>query len=452
MMDMSSRPARRARRWRIPLALLLGIGLLAATGTAAQPTGPPLVYHAPLDAAINPATADYLAGAIDRAERENARLLLVQLDTPGGLVASTREIVDRILNADIPVAVWVGPAGAWAASAGTFITMSADVAAMAEGASIGAAHPVGIDGGSDGDGGPSPQVEKTVNFLAQWAREIANARDRNADWAERAVRQSVTAGAQTALEQNIIDRVAPSRDALLAQLDGAPLSDGRTLHTENARVETLSMGWPERLRNTLSNPNLTYVLLLVGLVALVMEILSPGLGLGLIVGGLSLFLAALGLNALPVNLVGMGLLLFGLALMVVDVYYTATNGILAAGGVVALGIGSMTLFDFQGLERPAFQLEWWVIALTLGAIGGLFGLIIVKGVFSQRPQPVLGAQQLVGSTGRVTRAPQPEQDGLASVEGEYWRIRSDDDLKEHDIVEVTDMESGRLVVRRAGDD
>lgn len=445
------------RRWRwglIGLALVL-LSVSMTGGQEPQPTSAPLVYRLPLDASINPATADFLLRAVERAEQDNARLLLVQLDTPGGLVASTREIVDRFLNADVPIAVWVGPAGAWAASAGTFITMSAHVAAMAEGASIGAAHPVNIGGGSDGDddnGDSDPRTEKTVNFLAQWAREIANARDRNADWAELAVRQSVTAGAQTAQEENIIDRIAPSSDALLAQLDGVTLSNGRTLETADARVETLSMSWRETLRNQLSNPNIVYVLMLVGLFAFVLEILSAGIGLGLIVGGLSLALAILGLNVLPVNIVGIVLLVFGMGLMISDVYYAQTNGILTGGGVIALAIGSVTLFNFQGIEQPAFNLNWWVIVLTLGSISGLFGVIVVKGVFSQREQPELGSEQLVGSTGYVRRPPETDQDGLASVEGEYWRIRSDDVLHADDEVRVTGIQSGRLIVQRAEGD
>jgi len=443
---------RRGRWILICLALAL-ISVSPADAQDAQAPSAPVIYQLSLDASINPATADYLLRAVDRAEADNARLLLVQLDTPGGLVTSTREIVDRFLNAEVPIAVWVGPAGAWAASAGTFITMSANVAAMAEGTSIGAAHPVNIGGGSNGDGNDGegetdPQTEKTVNFLAQWAREIASARDRNADWAELAVRQSVTAGAETAQAENIIDRIAASSDALLAQLDGAHLADGRTLQTSDARVESLSMSWRETLRNQLSDPNIVYVLLLVGLFAFVLEILSAGIGLGLIVGGLSLALAILGLNVLPVNLVGIVLLGFGMALMIGDVFYAQTNGILTGGGVIALAIGSVTLFDFQDIEQPALNLNWWVIVLTIGTISGLFGLVVVKGIFSQREQPDLGAQQLLGSIGFVTRPPETDQDGLATVEGEYWRIRSDDVLHSDDEIEVTDMKEGRLIVRR----
>lgn len=449
----------RRGRWILVCLALALVSVSPAGGQDAQAPTAPVIYQLSLDASINPATADYLLRAVDRAEADNARLLLIQLDTPGGLVTSTREIVDRFLNAEVPIAVWVGPAGAWAASAGTFITMSANVAAMAEGTSIGAAHPVNIGGGSNGDnsdnsdnsddGETDPRTEKTVNFLAQWAREIANARDRNADWAELAVRQSVTAGAETAKAENIIDRIAASSDTLLAQLDGVQLADGRTLETSDARVESLSMSWRETLRNQLSDPNIVYVLLLVGLFAFVLEILSAGIGLGLIVGGLSLALAILGLNVLPVNLVGIVLLGFGMALMIGDVFYAQTNGILTAGGVVALAIGSVTLFDFQDIEQPALNLNWWVIVLTIGTISGLFGLVVVKGIFSQREQPELGAEQLVGSTGFVTRPPETDQDGMASVEGEYWRIRSDDVLHADDEIRVTDIQSGRLIVERA---
>jgi membrane-bound serine protease (ClpP class) len=442
----------------------LGQGSSAPAAVSAPP-GP--IYYLAVKASINPITKDYIVRHIAQAEREGASLVVLQLDTPGGLVSSTKEIVDAMLNAKVPVVVWVGPAGAWAASAGTFITMAAHVAVMARGATIGAAHPVNIGGsapGSPNEESPQPQekdnqgnppqeksggdavAEKITNFTAEWAREIAKVRGRDPDWAEQAVRSSVTAGWEEALERRIIDLVADSRGELLQELNGYTLSDGRALVTEGAALVEMPMSWRERMLNYLADPNLVYLLLTIGLLALTYEFLSPTIGLGFIVGGISLLLAFMGLQILPVNLVGLALILFGVLLMVLDAF-TPTHGILTTGGVVSLLAGSFTLFE---IPDPALQLSMWNILVTVGSITALFVFVIGKGLLAQKRVPVTGIEGMVGAVGVAKEPLRSAGRGRVLVHGEYWWAEPADEqlISPGEEVVVERVEGGKLIVRR----
>lgn len=417
---------------------------MGGTLSSARPEGE--IVHAQLKASINPVTKDYVLRVLRFAREEGASMVILQLDTPGGLVSSTKDIVDAILNSPIPIVVYVGPAGAWAASAGTFITMAAHVAAMAKGAAIGAAHPVGLGGGSEEE---SPAAEKTVNFLAQWAREIAEKRGRDPDWAEQAVRSSKTLGWEEALERRIIDLAVDDFQDLLRQLDGYQLPDGRTLHTSGVPLTEIPMSWREQMLNYLADPNVVFILFLLGLYALIFEFINPGIGIGLIVGGICLLLAFLGLQILPVNLVGVGLILFGALLMVLDVFYTPTNGILTTGGVVSLLVGAFTLFDFQGIERSVFELAWWNVLLTVGVVTAFFVFLVAKGLLAQRKQPAVGMEAMIGAVGHAKAPLGPGREGLVLVHGEYWRALSQEPIHEGEEVEVVAVQDGRLVVKRA---
>jgi len=451
---MANKAIIRRSRWVLVLVSALMLTL------AGQAETPRPIHLLSLKASINPITKDYLVGHIERAGRE-ASLLIIQLDTPGGLVSSTKDIVDAILNSKIPIVVWVGPAGAWAASAGTFITMAAHVAAMARGATIGAAHPVSIGGGPggeeppQGEGDKSPEgekkresgdavSEKITNFTAEWAREIAKVRGRDPDWAEAAVRTSTTSGWEEALEHRIIDLVADSLGELLEKLDGYKLADGRTLVTEGVAVVDMPMSWQQQLLNYLADPNLVYILLTIGLLALTYEFLSPTIGIGFIVGGISLLLAFMGLQILPVNLVGLGLILFGVLLMVLDVF-TPTHGILTTGGVISLLVGSFTLFD---IPDPALQLSLWNVLATVGVITALFVFVIGKGLLAQKRMPVTGIEGMIGSIGVVKEEINPK--GRVLVKGEYWWAVSADGqpIPEGEEIIVENVEHGRLLVRR----
>jgi membrane-bound serine protease (ClpP class) len=433
-----------------------------AEGQALSPRGP--IYLLTLKGSVNPITKDYLVRHIQQAQLERASLVIIQLDTPGGLVSSTKEIVDVILNSEVPIVVWVGPAGAWAASAGTFITLAAHVAAMAKGATIGAAHPVSIGGSAPGEA-PQPQQpsegeegkeaqksqqdavsEKITNFTAEWARQIAEVRGRDPDWAEQAVRSSVTAGWEEALERRIVDLVADSLGELLEKLNGYTLPDGQVIVTEGVALVERPMSWREQMLNYLADPNLVYILLTLGLLALTYEFLSPTIGLGFVVGGISLLLAFMGLQVLPVNIVGLGLIVFGVLLMVLDAF-TPTHGILTTGGVISLLVGSFTLFD---IPDPALQLSLWNILVTVGGITAIFVFVIGKGLLAQKRAPVTGLEGMVGAVGVAKEPLSAHRRGRVLVHGEYWWAVPVDEnpIAAGEEVIVERVESGKLYVRR----
>ncbi|MCR4391713.1 MAG: nodulation protein NfeD [Candidatus Acetothermia bacterium] len=415
----------------LAVLFLVGPGLLAAGSE---------VVKLVLDGTVNPATSAYILRGLRVAERAGAALVVLELDTPGGLDSAMKEIMEGILASKVPVVVWVGPAGARAASAGTFILLAADVAAMARGTSVGAAHPVAITGEAPQE--EDPMAQKIVNDAAARIRSVAELRGRNADWAERAVRESATATAPEALDLGIIDLVADSIPELLAHLDGLILRDGRVLRTQGLPVREVGMSLKDRFFSYLADPNLVYILLMVGLYGLIYEFFTPGIGLGLIVGGTSLLLALLGLQILPISLVGIGLILFGVLLMVLDAF-TPTNGLLTAGGVVSLLIGSFSLFD---IESPVIGLSWVTVAATVGTLTLIFLFIVSKGLLAQRhrPRPLT---TMVGLAGVAKEDLSPE--GWVVVKGEYWRARAQGEpIHKGDRVTVVAQEGRHLVVRR----
>ncbi|RLE30481.1 nodulation protein NfeD [Candidatus Acetothermia bacterium] len=419
------------------MRVFLVLAVLLALASAA-PAGEVVVLS--VDGSINPATKDYLLRGLDLAAREGAELVVFQLDTPGGLDSSMKDMVEAILDSEVPVVVWVGPPGARAASAGTFILLAADVAAMAHGTSVGAAHPVTLTGENPEE--EDPMAKKMVNDAASRIRAIAELRGRNADWAERAVRESVTATATEALELGIIEVIADSLPELLGKLEGYELPDGRVLHPQGLPVREVRMTLKDRLFSYLADPNLVYILLMLGLYGLIYEVFSPGIGLGLVMGGISLLLALLGLQVLPINLVGVGLILFGVLLMVLDAF-TPTNGILTTGGVVSLIIGSFSLFNIQS---PVIGLSWVTVAATVGTLTLILVFIVSKGLLAQR-HPARPLTTLAGLTGVAKGDLAPE--GWVLVRGEYWRARCEGPpAKAGDEVVVLGKEGRRLIVRR----
>ncbi len=398
------------------------------------------VVRLSLDGTVNPATSGYVVRGIEGANRTGASLVVLVLDTPGGLDAAMKEIVEAILASQVPVVVWVGPPGARAASAGTFILLAGDVAAMARGTSTGAAHPVALTGEGGKDDGPT--VQKAVNDAAARIRSVAELRGRNADWAERAVRESATATATEALDLGVIELLADSFPELISLLDGYTLRDGRTLRTAGLPVREVGMTFKERLFSYLADPNLVYILLLLGLYGLIYEFFTPGIGIGLVGGGISLLLALLGLQVLPISLVGLGLVLFGVLLMVLDAF-TPTDGVLTVGGVVSLLIGSFSLFELEGTP---LRLSWITVAATVGALTLILLLVVSKGLLAQRrgPRPLT---TMVGLTGVAKDDLQPE--GWVLVKGEYWRaLAQGEPVRKGERVRVVAQEGSRLIVRR----
>jgi len=421
--------------------LLLPIALVLAVSFGLGLSSAPIV-RLTISGSINPISRDYLLRGIEEGESVGAPLIVIELDTPGGLEGSMRDIVSAELSSPVPIAVFVFPKGARAASAGTFITIAADIAAMAPGTNIGAAHPVGLIGSSQGEEG-STETEKAANDAAAFARSIAERRGRNVEWAEKSVLESSALSAQEALQNGVIDLIAEDLDDLLEKLDGYELPDGRILSTEGANVMTIKPTLRERLLSLLADPNLVYILFILGLYGLIYEFFHPGIGFGLAAGGVCLLLALFGLQILPVNVVGVVLILFGIGLIVLDAF-TPTNGILTGGGVVSLLAGSFTLFD---IPDRAVGLSWGTIIAVVGVTTGLFAFVISKGLLIQRKPVVTGKEALVGKKGVVRRELNP--DGTVFINGEYWRARSLSGRIPSGIeVVVERIEGGTLIVQR----
>lgn len=372
-----------------------------------------------IDGAINPVVASYIHRSIEKAANEKAACLLIHLNTPGGLLASTRVIVGDILESPVPVIVYVSPAGAHAGSAGVFITLAADIAVMAPGTNIGAAHPVNMQGAS----ADTIMSSKATNDAAAFIRTIAEYRKRNLDWAEEAVRQSVAITAKEALQKNIIDLIVANDRDLLNGIDGKTIMrDSSTfiLHTKEATIQNLEMGFTEKMLNLVSDPDIAYILLMLGLFGLIFELFNPGIIFPGIIGFISLVLAFYALNTLPVNYAGLALIIFGVALLLLEIKIVS-HGMLAIGGIAALLIGSLMLI------RPDSTLELARISRALifssVAVTTCFFLFVVgMGLKAQREKPVTGIDGMIGETGEALDALDPS--GRVQVHGETWNAIS----------------------------
>lgn len=399
------------------------------------------VMVARVEGAIDPATAGYVVAAIRHAEAANAELLVLEIDTPGGLMEAMRNITGAMLNATVPVAVHVTPAGARAASAGAFICAASHVAAMAPGTHLGAAHPVGVGGAMD-----SIMSGKAVNDAAAQIRALAAQRGRDPAWYERSVRESVSATAQEARELGVIDLLARDRDELLRLLDGRTVTVGdstKVLATRDASVQEVPMGLRFRLLHQLANPNLAYIFLILGFYGLYFELSNPGSILPGVVGGILLLLGLFALQMMPVNYVGVLLIAFAMLLFLAEVKITS-HGLLTLGGVVALVLGSLMLFDTaEEVYRVSLSVIVPVVAVTLA----FFVFAVGAGIRAQRRRPTTGAVGLVGARGVVTEDLSPS--GKVFVEGELWFATSDERVEKGAEVIVARVDGMRLTVRRA---
>jgi membrane-bound serine protease (ClpP class) len=396
-----------------------------------------------VDATINPAIANFIHSAIEKAGKEKAQCLIIHLNTPGGLLKSTRNIVGDIIDSPVPVVVYVSPAGAQAGSAGVFITLCAHVAAMTQGTNIGAAHPVGMQSGMD-----TTMSEKVTNDAVAFIRTIAEKRGRNADWAENAVRNSVSVTATVALQQKIIDLIANDDQELLQQLDGrtVQLSVGVvTLHTKSVKVKEYEMSFIEKLLNILSDPNIAYILLMLGFYGLMFELYSPGAILPGIVGVICLILAFYSLNTLPINYAGLALILFALLLFILEIKI-ASHGLLAIGGIVSLLLGSMMLIR-RG-AGPIGQISWTVIISSVVVTTLFFLFVIGMGLKAQRLKPFTGSESMIGETGEAKENLNPS--GMVFLHGELWQAESVGEvIQQGERVRVKSMKGFKLFVERA---
>ncbi len=420
---------------------LTGFGLSWAFATATRSdstTRPVLVIQ--VEGVIGPSSADYITSAIKQADRELAQALVIELDTPGGLDLSMRSIIKEMLAAERPIVVYVSPSGARAASAGAFITLAAHVAAMAPGTNIGAAHPVNMGGQMDKE-----MNKKVTNDAAAYIRTIAVKRGRNVEWAEDAVRKSVSATEKEALKLKVIDLVAENLDDLLATLDGRTLTTARgkvVLHTQGVEVKRIDMGLRDKVLKVISDPTIAYILLMLGLAGLYFELSTPGAILPGILGGICLILAFYAFQTLPINYAGLLLILLAIILFIAEVK-VASHGLLAAGGIAAMILGSMMLIK---RSVPFLRISMTAILLTTGATAAFFVFIVTMALKAQRRKTTTGVEGLIGQIGTARTPLRPE--GRIFVGGELWSARCEEGAEPGEKVRVRAVSGLMLDVSR----
>ena len=419
-------------------AAVVGVGLLLLAGATPAPAASPPVATIRIEGVISPVTLRLVEAALTRAQATGAQALVLELDTPGGLERSMRAICQRLLNAEIPVIVWVGPTGARAASAGVFITLAAHVAAMAPATNIGAAHPVAVGGSVDKE-----SMRKIENDAAAFVRTIAAERGRNADWAEKAVRQSVSITEREAAKLGVIDLVAESIPDLLQKVHGRTVKTVKgtvTLATRDAVASPIEIGVRDRFLNAITDPNVAYVLMMLGTLGLIFELSNPGVVLPGVVGGISLILAFFAFQSLPINFAGMLLILFAIVLFIAEVK-VVSHGVLAIGGAVAMALGSLMLYD---APEAGFRVSWLVLVPTVVVTSAIFAFALTAGVRALGRRPQLGAEALVGRIGTASEALTPE--GHIKLHGEIWRAVADRDVPAGTAVRVVAVDGLTLRV------
>ncbi len=424
------------------LILSLFLSLLLASALAVP--GEAQEKHAAvikINDVITPAIADYISRSIEQATKEKAACLIIQMDTPGGLDLSMRDIIKDIMNAEIPVIVYVGPSGARAASAGAIITIAADIAAMAPSTNIGAAHPVAVGGGKM----DRTMAEKVENDAVAYVKSIAQKKGRNVDWAVRAVRDSVSIPETEALKLKVIDLVAKDLNELLEKIDGKTVEKPKgaiKLATKGLKIQELEMGFRQRFLATLSNPNIAYILMMIGMVGLYFELAHPGAVFPGVIGGICLILAFFAFRTLPVNYAGVLLILLGIFLFIAEIKI-ASYGLLTMGGLISLAIGSIMLFDSP---VPFLRASFTVIIPTVLATAAFFIFVVAAALKAQLARPTTGSEGIVGEIGVAKTRLAP--DGKVFVHGEWWNAYADEGIEPEEKVRVLKHEGLKLKVER----
>ncbi|HSG90899.1 MAG TPA: nodulation protein NfeD [Pseudomonadales bacterium] len=481
-----TRPSRRRLPYLALLTLSLpgAIVLAADTRPDASDTGRPEVRVIALEGAVGPASADWIIRNLQEARDAAAELLVIRMDTPGGLDAAMRDIIKAILDSDVPVATFVTPSGSRAASAGTYILYASHIAAMAPATNLGAATPVSIGGGggplpmpgtsprpgepqepegadeardgsdAPGAGAPVPATameRKAINDAVAYIRGLAELRGRNADWAEAAVRSAASLSAREALELGVVDLVVADLGALLTAVDGREVvlaRGARTLATRDARITHVAPDWRSRFLATITDPNVAYILLMIGIYGLILEFYSPGLGIAGVTGAICLLIGAYALQMLPVNYVGLALIAVGIALMVLEAF-TPSFGAFGVGGVIAFALGSVLLIDS---DVPAYRISLPVIGAFVAASAGLCIFVIGAALRARAERVVSGREAILGA--EAVALEDFRGDGRVRLQGEVWRARSEQPVVRGEALRVTDLDG--LVVQvappRAEDD
>jgi membrane-bound serine protease (ClpP class) len=422
------------------LALLAAVLMSPGISQASAGT----VHVITIDASINPATADFIHQGIQRASEDGAVCLVIRLNTPGGLLKSTRDIVSDLLTADIPVIVYVSPAGAQSASAGAFITLAAHIAAMTPGTNIGAAHPVGMQGGEK----DSIMNEKATNDAAAFIRTISEKRHRNVKWAEDAVRKSISITETEALKDSVIDLIAATVPELLEKIDGRTVTVNNSkvvLATKNAAIKDFEMDWKIKILDLLSDPNIAYILFLLGVYGLMFELYNPGAIAPGVIGVISLILAFYSMHTLPVNYAGVALIIVGIILFLLEIKITS-YGLLTIGGLISLLLGSIMLIRSDS-ALEFVSLSWSVIIPAIVTTAGFFLFAVGMGIRAQRRKPSTGIEGIVGETGETISELNPE--GQARVHGEIWRaVSAEGTIPAGTKITVERVNNLQLTVRR----
>ena len=443
-------------------AVALVVSSLAAS---AEEANSKLALTISVDGAIGPATARYVKDALTKASERHAEVVVLRMNTPGGLSTSMREIIADVLASRVPVVGYVAPSGAHAASAGTYILYATHIAAMAPGTNLGAATPVQIGGPLPGLPDATPDkgdkdkkdgsdqqpktkdamMAKATNDAVALIRSLAELRGRNADWAEKAVREAASLSANAALQANVIDLVARDQDELLRQIDGRVVEiaggDTRHLATREAAREAVDPGWISRLLRVITDPNVAFILMLVGIYGLIFELSSPGAVAPGVIGTICLLLGLYALNMLPINYAGLGLILLGITLLVIEAFNPTV--VLGLGGIIAFVLGAVMLFE---IEAPGFRLSWPVIGITAAMFIGLI-LVVLGSLRRARRGPIrLGAQAMRGLSAEILDW--SESEGHVFTQGERWQARGTEAFKPGEVVEVANVVDLTLVVRR----
>ena len=423
----------------IPVLILALLLIVQHPGQLFAEEKKPIFDSITVHAAITPPIAEYILQSIDASAKAGSDGLIILLDTPGGLDLAMRDIAKGILNSAIPVAVYVHPSGARAASAGVIITISAHVAAMTPGTNIGAAHPVGLGiGGTD-----KTMMKKVENDAVAYVRGIADKMGRNADWVEKSVRKSESVTAEEALKLKVIDFVAPDLNSLLEQMDGkeVSLSSGkRVIKTKHAIINEKKMGTRQRVLAAISDPNIAYILLLVGLAGLYFELAHPGVILPGIIGGISLIMAFFALQTLPVNYAGILLILFGIILFIAEIK-VISHGLLTVGGIISLVLGSLLLFESPD---PALRVSWSVMIPVLTVICLFFAGVIALVLKAQMRKRLTGKEGMMGEEGKAVT--DIHEYGKVYIKGAYWNSTSDKRVEAGRGIKVVKVEGLKIKV------
>jgi membrane-bound serine protease (ClpP class) len=398
------------------------------------------IYVVEVSGTINPGLAEQVIRSLEKASAEGAACVVMQLDTPGGLALSMRSIIMAMLASDTPVVVYVSPSGARAASAGVMITLAADIAAMAPGTNIGAAHPVNL-GQKEMD---KTMAEKVVNDMVAYAKSIAEKRGRNTQWAEQAVRESVSATEKEALELNVIDLIAENLDDLIEKIDGRELKGKGVLHTKGLKRVIIAESLRDKILKTLSDPNIAYLLMMIGMAGLYFELSHPGAIFPGVIGAISLILAFFAFQTLPVNYAGILLIILALILFILEMKI-ASYGLLSLGGIISLFLGSLMLF--QG-SAPGVTLSWSVLIPTVIMVSAFFVAVAGLVFRSQVSKPKTGDRGLIGEIGVVKERLGPE--GKVFVHGELWNAESTEPIEVGSKVRVTGLDHLVLKVDKVG--